>query len=80
MINASELREFIFCERAWALTRKGLGVSIEQQQRRAIGVGFHETRAVAASRGRSPLMFCCAIILILAGTALLLTAAMLSAR
>jgi hypothetical protein len=80
MINASELREFIFCERAWALTRQGLRVSLEQQKRRALGVRFHETRAVAANRSRSPRIFWCAIILILAGVALLLADVMLSAR
>ena len=33
MVNVSELREFVFCERAWYLTRQGLAVSKEAQAR-----------------------------------------------
>jgi hypothetical protein len=29
MVNASELREFLYCERAWFLSRQGLRVSCE---------------------------------------------------
>jgi CRISPR/Cas system-associated exonuclease Cas4 (RecB family) len=53
MVNASELREFIFCERAWFLNRQGFRVSPDALAQRAAGMVFHETRARAATKGRS---------------------------
>jgi len=72
MVNASELREFLYCERAWFLSRRGLRVSAAAQSHRDAGIVFHEVRAAAASRGRSPGAFWFAAILAGAGTALLL--------
>jgi len=72
MVNASELREFLFCERAWFLSRQGFRVSAEAQAHRAAGIVFHEERAGAASRGRSPWVFRLVVILAGAGLAILL--------
>lgn len=72
MVNASELREFLFCERAWFLSRQGYRVSARAESHRAAGIVFHEARAGAARRGRSPWAFWFAVILAGAGIALLL--------
>jgi hypothetical protein len=71
MVNASELREFLFCERAWFLSRQGYRVSAQAESHRAAGIVFHEARAGAASRGHSPWAFWLAAILAGAGIALL---------
>ena len=72
MINASELREFVFCERAWFLNREGFRVSAEGQAQRAAGIDFHEARAGAAGRGRDPRVFWLAVLLAGAGIAIVL--------
>jgi hypothetical protein len=72
MVNASELREFVFCERAWFLNRQGYRVSAQAEAQRVAGMVFHEMSAAAASRGRSPWAFWFAVILAGAGSALLL--------
>jgi hypothetical protein len=72
MVNASELREFLFCERAWFLSRQGHRVSAQAEAQRAAGIVFHEARAGAASRGRSPWVFWLAVIFAGAGIAILL--------
>jgi CRISPR/Cas system-associated exonuclease Cas4 (RecB family) len=70
MVTASELREFVYCERAWWLSRQGYGVSAKAQEQRAAGVVFHEQRAGAARRGSSNQALWWAILLILAAIAL----------
>ena len=71
MVNASELREFLFCERAWFLNRQGFRVSAEAESQRTAGILFHEARASAANSGRSPWPLRWAVILAGAGIALL---------
>jgi hypothetical protein len=51
MIAASELREYIYCEKAWFLTRQGFSVSREAQAQRDAGVVYHEQRAADTVRG-----------------------------
>jgi hypothetical protein len=80
MVNASELREFLFCERAWFLSRKGFPVSAEAELQRTAGIVFHQERAEAAHRGRSPWAFRWAVILACAGIALLLLKAWMAVR
>jgi hypothetical protein len=72
LVNASELREFVYCERAWFLSRQGFPVSAFAQSQRNAGRGFQEVRAAAADRGRSPWPLRWAVILAVAGIALLL--------
>jgi hypothetical protein len=72
MINASELREFLFCERAWFLNCQGFRVSARAEAQRAAGVVFHEVRAGAASRGSSPWFFWLTVLLAAAAVAILL--------
>jgi hypothetical protein len=72
MVSASELREFLFCERAWFLSRQGHRVSAQAEAQRAEGIVFHEATAGAASRGSSPWVFWLAAILAGAGIAILL--------
>lgn len=72
MVSASELREFVFCERARFLNRQGFRVSAEAQAHRAAGIDFREARAGAASRGRDPRVFWLAILLAGAGISILL--------
>jgi len=71
MVTASELREFLFCERACFLSRRGYTVSAQAEAQRAAGVVFHEARA-AAHRGGRRWAFWFAVILGGAGIALLL--------
>ena len=80
MINASELREFVFCERAWWLSRQGYVVSAKAQQQRAAGVTFHERRAGAARRGSNAQALWWAILLMLAALALWLAKSFLGMR
>jgi hypothetical protein len=72
MVNASELRGFLYCERAWFLSMKGLRLSAEAQSQRNAGIQFHEVRAKAANGGRSPKAFWVPVILAVAGIALLI--------
>jgi len=51
MIAASELREYIYCEKAWFLTRQGFAVSREAQAQRDAGVVYHEQRAADTVKG-----------------------------
>lgn len=71
MVTASELREFLFCERAWFLNRQGYRVSAEAERHRAAGIAFHEVRAEAGRAGASPWPLRWAIILAGAGLAIL---------
>jgi hypothetical protein len=72
MVTASELREFIFCERAWFLNRLGCQVSAKAQRHRAAGIAFHQVRAEAGRVGASPWPLRWAILLALAGIVILL--------
>jgi hypothetical protein len=80
MVNASELREFLFCERAWYLGRQGYQVSAQAESQRAAGLVFHEARAAAANRGTSPGALWWAGILTVVGIALLLLKAWMDSR
>ena len=51
MIAASELREYIYCEKAWFLARQGFAVSREAQAQRDAGIVYHEQRAADTVKG-----------------------------
>jgi len=80
MVNASELREFVFCERAWFLSRQGFWVSAVARSHRNAGIEFHEDRAAAADKGRNPWSLRLAIVLAAIGIALLIMEAWRSTR
>ena len=80
MVNVSELREFVFCERAWWLSRQGYTVSRQAQAQRAEGIAFHEARAGAARKASNSRALWWAILLALAALAVWLVHALLEAR
>jgi hypothetical protein len=80
MVNVSELREFVLCERAWYLNRLGRPVSEEAQAQRADGITFHEARAAAAEKGSSAQTVWWIVLLVLAAIALLVVNALLASR
>jgi hypothetical protein len=52
--SASELREYVFCERAWSLARRGhTASSVKAQEQPASGTAFHEAWAIAARSGNN---------------------------
>jgi hypothetical protein len=65
LISASELREFVFCERAWFLSRQGLAVSADARERREAGIALHQERAGAARTGKRAHALRWAVILVL---------------
>ena len=71
LVNASELAEFVYCQRAWALAKQGGPVSETVEQRRSVGNRFHNERA-ASERCTSPAYVRWAILLLIAGLLLLL--------
>lgn len=72
MVTTTELREFLYCERAWFLNRQGYRVSAEAEGHRTAGIVFHEVRAKAGRAGASPWPLRWAIIFAAAGIAVLL--------
>jgi hypothetical protein len=50
LVSASEIKDFIFCRRAWYLGKQGLRPSEETRRKQAAGIAFHEERAVAPVR------------------------------
>jgi hypothetical protein len=66
MVSASELREFVFCERAWFLAHQGHAVlSANAREQRAAGTAFHESRATAARSGKNAHALWWAVILLI---------------
>jgi hypothetical protein len=80
LLNASELREFVFCERTWFLARQGYAVSCHAQAQRAAGVAFHEARAADAQKGSNRHALWWIVLLLLLAIALLLINALLESR
>jgi hypothetical protein len=80
MVNASELREFVFCERAWWLNRQGYAVSQQMQAKRSDGVAFHEARARAARKASSSQALWWALILGLAAAAIWMARMLMESR
>jgi hypothetical protein len=80
MINASELREFVYCERAWWLSRQGYAVLPKSHAQRAEGIAFHEARAGAARKASSSQALWWAIVLALAALAIWLAQVLVEGR
>jgi hypothetical protein len=80
LVNASELREFVFCERAWFLARRGYVASSQAQAQRTASVAFHEARAQDAQKASNPQAIGWIVLLLLIGIALLLIKALLESR
>jgi hypothetical protein len=72
MITASELRDFVYCTRAWSLARHGFAVSREVRAQRDAGIRFHEERAEHALQGSRPSPLIAGYLLVAAGILLLL--------
>jgi hypothetical protein len=80
MINASELKEFLFCNLAWFLNQQGFRNTPKAIEERQAGVVFHEDRAAAARQASSRQALWWAVLLALVGVALLLVRALLEGR
>lgn len=80
LVSASELREFVYCERAWWLGRQGYQLSPQAQAQRAEGMAFHEARAGAARQASNAQSVWWAIILALAALAIWLARMLLESR
>lgn len=79
-VTAGELREFVFCERAWWLNRQGYGVSSRAQADREAGIAFHEQRARASRTASEGASFRLAVVLLLAAIAIWLIKQLLETR
>lgn len=53
LVSASELREFVFCERSWWFTYHGYAVPSAVRALRDDGIAFHAARAGAARVAKS---------------------------
>ena len=80
LVTASELQEFVFCERAWWLKWQGYRVSHKAQAERAEGLAFHEQRARAARTASEGAALWLAIVLLLAAIAIWLIKQFLEAH
>jgi hypothetical protein len=50
MVNASELKDWIYCNRSWLLNQQGFRVTDKTVGERQAGIAFHEQRAEAAKK------------------------------
>jgi hypothetical protein len=80
IVDVSELREFVFCERAWYLARQGHAVPKGAHSQRTAGVAFHKARAVAAEKGSNAQTVWWIVVLVLVAIALLVVNALLASR
>lgn len=80
LVTASELREVVFCERAWWLKRQGYQVSNKAQAERAEGLAFHEQLARAARTANEGAALWLAVVLLLAAIAIWLVKELLEAH
>ena len=72
LINVSELRSFIYCERSWSLDRQGFLVSPHTQADRDAGTVFQEHRAIDAVQGDDPRLLRWIFVLLAVAAVLLL--------
>ena len=80
MVNASELKDFLFCHRAWFLNQQGFRNTPKTMEERQAGIAFHEDRAEAAKKAGGRQAIWWAILLALSGIMLLLVRALVESR
>jgi hypothetical protein len=80
MVNASELKDFLFCHLAWFLNQQGFRNTPKAIEERQAGIAFHEDRAEAARKADSRQAIWWAVVLALAGIALLLVKVLIESR
>jgi hypothetical protein len=80
MVNASELKDFLFCNLAWLLNQQGFRNTAKAMDERQAGIAFHEDRAEAARKASGRQAFWWAVLLVLLGIALLLIRALIESR
>jgi hypothetical protein len=80
MVNASELKDGVYCNRAWLLNQQGFRITDKAVEERQAGVAFHEERAEAAARGSNQRVLWWALLLGLLGGMLLLLRALSEGR
>ena len=80
MVNASELKDWVYCHRSWILNQQGFRVTEKTARERLAGIAFHEERAEAAKKASNRQSLWWAILLALFGIALLLIYALLESN
>jgi hypothetical protein len=80
MVNASELKDWIYCNYSWLLNQQGFRVTERAVQERQAGIVFHEERAEAATKGSNRQTLWWAILLALLGMVFLLAKALIESR
>lgn len=80
MVNASELKDFLFCNLAWFLNRQGFRNTPKAMEERLAGVAFHEHRAETARKADSRQAIWWAVVLALFGISLLLVKVLIESR
>ena len=80
MVNASELKDYIYCNRSWLLNQDGFRVTHTMAEERSAGIAFHEERAAAATKGSNGQTLWWAIALALLGIVFLLVKTLIESR
>ena len=80
MVNASELKDYVYCNRSWFLNQQGLRVTNKTAEERLAGIAFHEERAKAAARGSNRQTLWWAILLALLGIVFLLAKTLIESK
>jgi hypothetical protein len=80
MVTASDLKDWVYCNRSWLLNQQGFRVTEKTAGERLAGIAFHEERAEAARKASNRQSLWWAILLALLGMAFLLVQALLESR
>jgi hypothetical protein len=80
MVNASELKDWAYCNRSWFLNQQGFRVTEKAAEERLAGIAFHEERAEAAMKGSNRQALWWAILLALLGIVFLLMKTLIESR
>ena len=80
IVNASDLKDWVYCNRAWFLNQQGFRVTDRAFQERQAGIAFHEEWTEAARRASNRQTLWWAILLALLGMVFLLAKAFIESR